>query len=278
MDISPKWSANVFKVERDAKIVSISFHTTDNNAEYKVYVNNLGKDKPSYPGTAVSEPVLSGVMPYAGYHDLTLAAPIDLYAGDYYSVIVSMVTQYEYHTAAEGTVEGYFTASVNEDESYFASGDAVPSVWSGGDMYNATVRTRTVARPSAEVRPTITTTQLPAGRAGEAYQYRLEAQGSAPIKWRVGKLPRGLSLSSEGVLSGNCESAEEEYVKFTASNNVGSADVTLHISITGGSTPVDVPQEGGDISGAGGGCSSGFGMCGVLLAAAAAFRNPTDWI
>ena len=71
-NITPRWSANIFRAERNESIVSITFNTTDNNAEYQVYVNNLGKDKPSDPGSAVDEPVLSGVMPYAGYHTLNL--------------------------------------------------------------------------------------------------------------------------------------------------------------------------------------------------------------
>jgi hypothetical protein len=53
----------------------------------------------------------------------------------------------------------------------------------------------------------ITTTELPNCRAGAAYNQTLAAVGGeAPYTWSVasGSLPTGLSLSSSGVLSGNC--------------------------------------------------------------------------
>ncbi|MBQ7220928.1 MAG: hypothetical protein IJS28_08120 [Synergistaceae bacterium] len=251
-NITPQWSANVFRAERNESIVFITFNTTDNNADYQVYVNNLGKEKPADPGSVISEPVLSGNMPNAGYHAMRLSEPIELYAGDYYSVIVKMVTSYDYATAAESTVEGYFTASVSEGESYFASGDAVPSVWvDGNDMngeaYNATVRVITIARPSYEFAPSITTSGLPFGRAGESYEFRLEAMGTGTIEWRAGELPEGFSFSREGVLSGQSDEAFDVLVKFTAFNDVGSDEAELRLVIVSEEKAEVKPEESNDV-------------------------------
>ena len=224
VNITPKWSANIFRAERNESIIRISFNTTDNNADYQIYINNLGKDKPDYPWS-VREPVLSGTMPNAGYHTLSLLRPIELYAGDYYSVIVKITTQYDYPTPAEGMLEGFFTASVNEGESYFASGDVVPSVWvdgksAGGSGYNATVRVVTVARRSDEVAPEIITASLPVGSIGVRYEYQLEARGSRVIEWRSGRLPEGFALSREGVFSWQSGGPIDKEVKFTAFNEI----------------------------------------------------------
>lgn len=306
VNITPIWSANLFRAKRDESIIRVTLNTTDNNAEYQLFINNLGKIKPSGPGSVVGEPILSDELPNAGYRTLDLSTPIDVYSGDYYSVIVKMKTTYEYPTAAEGTVEGYSTASVNEGESYFASGDEVPSVWVdgknlSGDGYNATIRVVTVARPSNnEFKPTITTTFLPSGRVGEVYTFRFEAQGTGPIEWRAGELPRGFSLSREGVLSGQSDSAVEQDVRFTAFNNVGSAEVELRLSIEGDEvlppevespdvppevvspdvpseevTSEDVPHDyhGGVIGSAHGGCDSGLGVFGLGAVVLLLFRR-----
>lgn len=52
--------------------------------------------------------------------------------------------------------------------------------------------------------PTITTTTLANGTQGEAYADVLVATGNAPITWSVsaGTMPTGVTLSSDGILSG----------------------------------------------------------------------------
>ncbi|MBQ7216091.1 MAG: hypothetical protein IJS39_08930, partial [Synergistaceae bacterium] len=304
--ITPQWSGNIFRAERNENIVSISFQTTDNNAEYRIFINNLGKYKPSDPGSAATEPVLSGNMAYAGYHTLNLPNPLEVYSGDYYSVIVRMKTSYEYPTAAEGSIEGYFTASVTEGQSYFASGDEVPSVWIdgtnrdslSGKEYNATVRVLTVERVSVETAPVIVTESLPAGKTGEPYTAMLEARGTGSIEWRSGRLPEGFAFSREGVLSGKSSAAVDEEVRFTAINNAGSDEAVLRLVVEAKKVvpdepvvPVD-PQSGDvfpdepvlpdepvvpesqdkrSVGSSSGGCSSG--MWGVLGLAAMVFAG-----
>ena len=224
-------------------------------------------------------------MPNAGYHTLSLLRPIELYAGDYYSVIVKMTTQYDYPTPAEGMLEGFFTASVNEGESYFASGDVVPSVWvdgksAGGSGYNATVRVVTVARRSDEVAPEIITASLPVGSIGVRYEYQLEARGSRVIEWRSGRLPEGFALSREGVFSGQSGGPIDKEVKFTAFNDVGRDEAVFRLVIASEDEPVEQVSDDEPVdpepvisdepekiaaSGGGGGCDAGLlGMLGLL--------------
>ena len=56
-----------------------------------------------------------------------------------------------------------------------------------------------------DLSPSITTTSLPNGRVGEAYNQTLEASGAGPITWTLyggTTLPAGLNLSATGVISG----------------------------------------------------------------------------
>ena len=89
---------------------------------------------------------------------------------------------------------------------------------------------------SVKYAPTITTTTLPNGTVGTAYNQTLIADGTAPITWSVtdGDLPDGLSLSEDGVLSGTptAETAEKDFTfTVTAENSAGSDDKTFTLKI-----------------------------------------------
>lgn len=91
---------------------------------------------------------------------------------------------------------------------------------------------------SVKYAPTITTTTLPNGTVGTAYNQTLIADGTAPITWSVtgGSLPDGLSLSEDGVLSGTptAETAEKDFTfTVTATNDAGSdsKEFTLTIGV-----------------------------------------------
>ena len=91
---------------------------------------------------------------------------------------------------------------------------------------------------SVKYAPTITTTTLPNGTVGTAYNQTLIADGTAPITWKVtgGDLPDGLSLSEDGVLSGTptAETAEKDFTfTVTATNDAGSdsKEFTLTIGV-----------------------------------------------
>ena len=122
------WSASIFMADTAESLTEVAFHTRDNNVDYEIYVNKLGKDNPENPGTPSGEPVVSGKMLYTGYHTVTLRTPIAIEAGEYFSVIVKLGTNaYQYASAVEDT--GGFRAAgtpTAAGKSYFAKSDAAP--------------------------------------------------------------------------------------------------------------------------------------------------------
>ena len=132
--INYHWSANIFRAESRESIREVAFHTADNNTPYEVYINKLSKDYPVNPGIPET-PIASGVMPYAGYHTVSLNTPVEAEEGEYYAVMVKLgsASTYEYVTAVEDT--GTFrAASINAGESYFAKEEDVPGMsdWKDG--------------------------------------------------------------------------------------------------------------------------------------------------
>src|SRR5579864_6149766 len=84
---------------------------------------------------------------------------------------------------------------------------------------------------------TITTTALPNGQVGRAYSAVLAARGgSAPLSWSLtgGALPGGLTLGSNGALSGTpTTAAAGTSLTFTVSDaGSHSQSATLHINIS----------------------------------------------
>lgn len=82
--------------------------------------------------------------------------------------------------------------------------------------------------------PTITTTDLPNGTVGTAYNQTLIADGTAPITWSVtgGDLPDGLSLNeSTGEISGTPTTADTYNFTVTATNDAGSDDKKFTLTI-----------------------------------------------
>jgi hypothetical protein len=88
--------------------------------------------------------------------------------------------------------------------------------------------------------PAITTTTLPGGTVGSAYnQITLTASGSTPITWSIegGALPTGLSLSSSGIISGTPSTAGTFTFTVKATNSADSKtkELSIVISLGGGS-------------------------------------------
>lgn len=97
--------------------------------------------------------------------------------------------------------------------------------------------------------PSITTASLPEGKVNEEYATSLSANGSEPITWNVtdGNLPTGLSLSTNGKITG-IPTAPGDYVfTVTASNDVGSVSKELTITVKD-VDPIYSIQNSGDIS------------------------------
>ncbi|MEI2711893.1 MAG: putative Ig domain-containing protein [Nocardioides sp.] len=87
--------------------------------------------------------------------------------------------------------------------------------------------------------PTITTSTLLNGMVGAAYSATLKAEGTAPLTWLLtsGSLPRGLTLSSAGVISGTPTQTFSNTFGVSVSNSAGSASATLKLTILQGTSP-----------------------------------------
>jgi len=92
--------------------------------------------------------------------------------------------------------------------------------------------------------PVITTTQLPVGTSGAAYNATLEATGDIPITWSIinGELPSGLTLSIGGVISGILDT--DGYFNFTvkATNAAGEDTRVLSIAVNVGISNITAGQ------------------------------------
>ncbi|MCL1798053.1 MAG: putative Ig domain-containing protein [Eggerthellaceae bacterium] len=84
---------------------------------------------------------------------------------------------------------------------------------------------------AAPVKPTITTTSLAGATVGKAYSQKLTASGDTPITWTLssGSLPKGLSLASNGTISGTPSAVGSSTFTVKAKNSVG--EVTKQFTI-----------------------------------------------
>ena len=111
--------------------------------------------------------------------------------------------------------------------------------------------------------PTITTSTLPGGKVGTAYEQTLAATGDATITWTLdsGNLPAGLTLAADGKISGTPSVANTYTFTVKATNGAGSdtksytvtiapADATTYTvsfnANSGGGTMADVIVNAGE--------------------------------
>ena len=82
--------------------------------------------------------------------------------------------------------------------------------------------------------PIITTGSLPEGKVGTAYSQTLEATGDSPITWRLasGSLPDGLTLSTDGKISGDPTTAGSYNFTVTATNDIDSVSEAFTLKVT----------------------------------------------
>ena len=102
--------------------------------------------------------------------------------------------------------------------------------------------------------PTITTASLPNGEVGKIYNQTLEATGSDTITWSVtsGSLPDGLSLNSDGTITGTPTAEGTSTFTVKAENSVGSDSKELMLTVTAPTTYTITaeasPAEGGTVT------------------------------
>ena len=101
--------------------------------------------------------------------------------------------------------------------------------------------------------PKITTESLPDGTVGTAYNQTLQAD-NAPTQWSVtsGSLPDGLSLNSDGTITGTPTAEGTSTFTVKAENSVGSDSKELMLTVTAPTTYTITaeasPAEGGTVT------------------------------
>ena len=197
---SPIYTANVFKSERDnEKLTEVGFFTADNNVTYDIDVyTSTSTSMPSNPITGSSVSKMSGTMPYAGWHVVTLNTPVALTKGNYFSVVVTFKNR---GTAPVEMKGGATSNAVIEAGSFFSYNG---TNWTAGTVQNinATVKAFTVTGSSSGGgggggSETVNIT----GTVGTSLTQKLTPSTAT---WSVssGSLPSGISLNKTGTLSG----------------------------------------------------------------------------
>lgn len=138
--IPHNWSAVILRAQDDETFNEVSFHTRNNNVRYDLYINTFGDrdTEPDTPGSP-AQAVASGTIEIAGYHTITLSSPLEVKAGEYFSVLLKLTdaTEYGYVSAVEDTGEIRSARTITvAGKSYFADVAAnlvpVSSDWKDG--------------------------------------------------------------------------------------------------------------------------------------------------
>ena len=145
------------------------------------------------------------------------------------------------------------TLTIPDGASLNTNGKTI-TVESGGKLEGTPTGSGTV-----KIAPTITTESLPDGEAGTAYSQALAATGDATITWSLASgstLPAGLSLGTDGTISGKPTTADTYTFTVTATNASGSDSKEFTLTI---SEPAPIYTISADVDPVGAGTVSGGG-------------------
>ena len=281
-----RWGASVFRASSNESLNAVSFYTRNNNVPYKIYINVHGNTEPTKADFAISEtPSAEGTQDYAGYHTVNLSKPVQLKAGEYFSVILNLGGADPLMVIENDNDSGKDMTSVITAAglSYFANSTSIPEAkaWTDGKnllggSFNGSIRAFTIKGSGGgdAAAVNITTTRLPDGTVGESYNATLSATGSGSIEWTVSGLPDGL-IYEGNVIKGIPTTEGIFSVSITAENDAGTDSKRLDLTIKKASDP-DTPGSDPDIpdtsvsSGGGGGCNSSS-LTAVIAAVIMAF-------
>ena len=132
------WGANVFQASDNEQLTAVSFQTNDVNTQYEIYAFDLGSSKPSKPvpsSTSGATAIASGSFTYAGYHTVYINSGLEISAGNYFSIVIKFTNStYKFPVPTEYAMSNNYTdnAVVNVGESYFYTGDTIPTTWTDG--------------------------------------------------------------------------------------------------------------------------------------------------
>jgi predicted acyl esterase len=128
------------------------------------------------------------------------------------------------------------TVSLSQEVSTAAAPTAAIIVTLAGTKdgpYNCTIPAETIATTGTSGPPVVATTSLPPGTVGTAYSETLAASGgTSPYTWSASGLPRGLTLSTTGRITGVPTTPGSSTVAFTVTDSAGrKATTTLELTV-----------------------------------------------
>ncbi|MBQ7543345.1 MAG: putative Ig domain-containing protein [Synergistaceae bacterium] len=237
---SDNYAANVFKAERSGeRLIEVGLYAPANNKSYEISIyTDLGSSMPSSPVKAPAAATKTVSIAYAGYHTITLDAPVPLTQNQYFSVVVKYKDQEM--MPVEKKVSGFSDNASIEAGSFFSYNG---TSWQTGSQFsssNATIKAFTTTAAS-DTAPDIKTTSLTVAALDVEYSAMLSAFGQVPMTWSVtaGSLPDGLTLNpNTGVISG-IPTTKGEYTFTVEARNTKGAD-TQELTITVTDLPVIV--------------------------------------
>ena len=229
---SDVYMANSFKAARDEeKVIDVGFYTSQNNQKYEITVyTGQGTSMPSSPVSGTKALTMTGTIPYAGYHTVTLTNQVSVTKGQYFSVVLKYegLSMVPLADKRSGMSDNY----VYQDGSFFSPNG---SSWTKGkdvlSKANAPLKAFTVST-GENTKPNILTGSLPDAALNASYSVTLTAIGKQPITWSAQGLPAGLSISSStGQISGTPTAEGTFDVTITASNSLGSTSKEYTLTV-----------------------------------------------
>lgn len=194
------WFANVFTAASAGSLVAASFYTASPSSTYemRVYLN------PNNGPVRASGPVLttSGTIPGYGYRTIALPSPVQLSAGQKFSVVVKLTTPgYTYPIPFEYPYSGYSSAATsNAGESYVSSNG---SSWSDIRSYyaNANVCLKAFTHEGGGLIVTPSTDSASVGPVGGPFSpashvYTISNSGTTALQWSASAGGSWVSLSA----------------------------------------------------------------------------------
>ena len=143
-----------------------------------------------------------------------------------------MVVTATYDDSTTAPVTSY---TVSPSGALATTDTSVTVSYTEGGVTKTAAQAITVNAASTPTAPTITTSTLPNGKVGTAYEQTLAATGDTPITWTLesgGSLPAGLTLGTDGKISGTPTTAGDYTFTVKATNGAGSDTKSYTVTIT----------------------------------------------
>jgi len=191
------WFANKFTAVANGKIVAASWYAASPSSTYelRIYLN-----PGSSPTSGTLAATKTGTLASAGYQTVGLDSPVDVTAGQVFSVVVKLTTPgYNYPIPAETAISGYSSgANASPGQSYISSnGSSWTDFTSVSSKGNVCIKAFVAEMGRLLVSPSdgFSTTGPDGGPfVPSSCQYTVYNTGASPIDWAVTKSQPWISV------------------------------------------------------------------------------------